>query len=163
MNKDIIELVKRNDKYRLEISEYKSFIKVLKDFLSVSNGAFVLEDSLASLERLKEFLNSAKLKYSNLVGEQDKVNYELSSICTHDVLFQNYDQFVCPLCGYWFWKSDNLFNKYLIECEDLHMLSEMENNYFDFLINFNGDDIGTELLILLEDFIRKFDVKVLRR
>ena len=70
---------------------------------------------------------------------------------------------LCPLCGYWFWKSDNLFNKYLIECEDLHMLSEMENSYFDFLINFNGDDIGTELLILLEDFIRKFDVKVLRR
>lgn len=159
----VIDLVKQSDINRLEINKYELMIKYLENFLNLYAGKFTFKDSLEALEKIKDYLNNIKLKYSKLLSDNDKVADELYSVCTHDVLFQNYDQFVCPLCEYWCCKSDGISGKYFIESQDNDKINKMINDYFDFLINLSGNDMDVQLLHFIEEMQEKYDVKVLRR
>lgn len=163
MNSRVREIIKsRRDNDSL-IHKYEFTIKYLEQFLKLSRGKFVLEKSINSLDDLENILNEYKIKLNDLFTISENLDEELRSICTHDVLFSNFDQVVCPLCEHWYFENEKLGGKYVIGEESLNKCGNLIQRYVDFLINYIGDNFEEDLKQFLENLQDKYDINILRR
>lgn len=164
MNNRVREIIKVKEENSIEIQKYKFTIKCLEEFLNVSDCVFVLEESINSLNRMKAFLEEIKTKMDKLFDIEEELDRELHNICTHDVMVTNYDQLVCPICGSWFWKSERITGKYVIDVEETSIRgTKLIQEYIKFLINFDDNDFGKCLGEFMESLEDKYDINILRR
>lgn len=165
MNEEVKKLREDQTRRKEQLKQTYSNFSNLATFLNNNEKKFKKEESILALRRIREFLENKKKEYEQMKKEYRRVQLELYSLCSHEVIVKDsLKNNVCPICKNQFFMDYPTTTKYIID-----ILS-----YRDHQINLIIDSIINEVIFSNEDFLEYLeekleeleiydDVKVLRR
>lgn len=102
----IIKRAELSDKQGIVRSEIHSLSKFLKEY----DTLFIEESSKSALLSMKTYLARQNESLNSMYEEDENLEREIRDNCSHEILYENYDQMNCALCTAWFFPKDVTFS-----------------------------------------------------
>ena len=94
------------------------------------------KESIEALNNIKKHIEEKRNYYNELETKVEELKRKLwKGKCQHEILYKNYDQYVCIICDRWFYRKDINFDYFYVELGNQSELSKFNKIIEKIILN----------------------------